>query len=64
MKVKIYFKILTVLFMIIFIYGCESRPRDKTHLDDIFHCGFGQEYVSGYVKSNGKKVNGYCRDKN
>jgi hypothetical protein len=44
--------------------GCSEHPKDRTHLDDIIHCGFGKEYVSGYTKSNGTKVNGYCRDKN
>lgn len=50
--------------LLIVLQGCNNHPRDKTNLDDIIHCGFGQEYVSGYPKSNGTKVKGYCRDKN
>ena len=44
--------------------GCNQHPKDKTHIDDLIHCGFGEEYVDGYTKSNGTKVNGYCRDQN
>ena len=49
--------------MALFINAC-GHPRDKTHLDDIIHCGFGQEYVDGYTKKNGTEVDGYCRDSN
>ena len=54
----------SIFALLIILEGCNDHPRDKTHLDDIFHCGFGQEYVDGYTKSNGTKVKGYCRDKN
>ena len=56
-------KIIGLLLMVLFINAC-GNPRDKTHLDDIIHCGFGQEYVSGYTKNNGTEVEGYCRDSN
>ncbi len=54
----------TILLLAIFFTGCNSHPRDKTHLDDIVRCGFGEEYVSGYTKSNGRHVDGYCREQN
>ena len=54
---------ITGLLCILLLSGC-GHPRDKTHLDDIIHCGFGQEYVSGYTKKNGTEVDGYCRDSN
>jgi len=59
-------KIRTMIIIIgIFIFnGCDNHPKDKTHIDDIIHCGFGKEYVSGYIKSNGHKVDGYCRNSN
>jgi len=37
-----------LLGLLIFFNACNSYPKDKTHLDDIIHCGFGKEYVSGY----------------
>lgn len=46
------------------LIGCDNHPKDQTNFDDIINCGFGQEYVSGYTKSNGTDVDGYCRDKN
>jgi len=52
------------LLIIIGLYGCSSHPKDKTNFDDVVNCGFGQEYVSGYTKSDGTEVSGYCRDKN
>lgn len=62
MKQK-YIKII-VFVLAIFLTACHSHPRDKTHLDDIIHCGFGQEYVSGYTTSHGRHVEGYCRKQN
>lgn len=58
------FIISSMFTVLIILQGCNSHPTDKTNLDDIFHCGFGQEYVGGYTKSNGTKVKGYCRNKN
>ncbi len=58
------YKIIILLFSISILGGCNSHPKDKTHLDDIIHCGFGKEYVSGYTKANGHEVDGYCRDSN
>ena len=52
-----------LLLSILLINGC-SNPKDKTHLDDIIYCGFGQEYVDGYTRKDGKKVDGYCRKSN
>ena len=57
-------KKIVLIGFIAFLNGCNSHPKDKTHLDDIIHCGFGKEYVSGYSKANGHKVDGYCRDSN
>lgn len=56
-------KISGLLFILLLISAC-GKPRDKTHLDDIIHCGFGKEYVDGYTKKNGTKVDGYCRKSN
>jgi len=53
-----------IIFIILILNGCNSHPRDKTHIDDIIHCGFGKEYVSGYTEKDGTKVAGYCRKKN
>ena len=58
-----FLKIMGLLFTLLSISGC-GHPRDKTHLDDMIHCGFGQEYVDGYTKKNGTEVDGYCRDSN
>jgi len=44
--------------------GCGNHPKDRTHIDDIVYCGFGQEYVDSYTKKNGTKVKGYCRKSN
>lgn len=63
MSYKLILKLLLLTLSIIFL-GCNNHPRDKTHVDDLIYCGFGQEYVDGYTKSNGTKVDGYCRDKN
>ena len=52
-----------LISVLLLLSGC-GHPRDKTNLDDIIHCGFGQEYVSGYTKSNGVEVAGYCRKSN
>ena len=59
-------KILGIMALLLFMTGCGGgkHPKDKTNLDDIIHCGFGKEYVSGYTKSNGRKVDGYCRNSN
>ena len=60
-------KLLNITLVLLFIFllqACNNHPKDKTGIDDIYHCGFGQEYVSGYTKSNGTEVSGYCRDKN
>ena len=35
-----------------------------TDLDDVIYCGFGKEYVKTHTKSNGTRVDGYCRGKN
>ena len=56
-------KISGLLIVILLINSC-GHPRDKTHIDDIIHCGFGQEYVDGYTKKNGTEVDGYCRKSN
>jgi len=56
-------RIILILITMMLMIGCDNHPRDKTHLDDIIHCGFGKEYVSGYTK-NGHKVDGYCRKSN
>ena len=53
-----------IIFIMLVLNGCNSHPRDRTHMDDIIHCGFGQEYVSGYTKKDGTKVAGYCRKQN
>ena len=58
------FIISLVTMILIMLQGCNNHPRDKTNFDDVIHCGFGQEYVSGYTKSNGSEVDGYCRDQN
>jgi len=55
---------MTILIIIFIFNGCDNHPKDKTNIDDIIYCGFGKEYVSGYTKSNGHQVNGYCRDSN
>ena len=52
-----------VLLIILSVNSC-SNPKDKTHIDDIIHCGFGQEYVDGYTRKDGTKVKGYCRKSN
>jgi len=56
-------KVNGLILLALIITNC-SHPRDKTHIDDIIHCGFGQEYVDGYTKKNGTKVDGYCRNSN
>ena len=56
--------LLSMFILLVLFNGCNNYPRDKTNLDDIIYCGFGQEYVIGYERSNGTEVNGYCRDKN
>ena len=58
---KIY--LIPVFILLLLVSGC-GHPRDKTHLDDIIHCSFGQEYVDGYTKKNGTSVDGYCRNSN
>ena len=60
--VKIYVFRLIILILLS-LQGC-GHPKDKTHLNDIFHCGFGKEYVSGYTRSDGREIDGYCRDSN
>jgi len=55
--------ILTIITMMLMI-GCNNHPRDKTNLDDIIHCEFGQEYVDGYTTSSGREVDSYCRKSN
>ena len=55
---------INILLMVILLINACGNPRDKTHIDDIIHCGFGQEYVDGYTKKNGTEVDGYCRDSN
>jgi hypothetical protein len=57
-------QVLLVLAFSLIFQGCNNHPRDKTNLDDILYCGFGQEYVDGYTTSKGKKVDGYCRKSN
>jgi len=52
-----------IILMLLGLQGC-GHPKDKTHIDDIIHCGFGKEYVSGYTRSDGREVDGYCRDSN
>ena len=52
-----------LLIILLSISGC-GNPKDKTHFDDIINCGFGQEYVDGYTRKDGTKVDGYCRKSN
>ncbi len=62
MKKKYFY--FTSFFIVASFYGCDSHPKDKTNFDDIINCGFGKEYVSGYTKSNGTEIKGYCRNSN
>ena len=61
---KTLFILSLVSIILIGLQGCNNHPSDKTNLDDIINCGFGEEYVSGYTKSNGTEVDGYCREQN
>ena len=57
--------LLLILLLVLVASGCgKKHPRDKTHMDDIIHCGFGKEYVGGYTRSDGTEVDGYCRKSN
>lgn len=64
LKLYSYLPILLIVSLLLLATSCNKHPRDKTNLDDIIHCGFGKEYVSGYTRSDGTEVAGYCRNQN
>lgn len=64
LKPNSYLPIFLIVGLLLIITNCNKHPRDKTNLDDIIHCGFGKEYVSGYTRHDGSEVAGYCRNQN